>query len=681
MADVGAGGTMAAQEHPVSHLFVGSRGHLPDIVTVSRLRATSRRIRASFTIAELRNRLANSLRRDGDGINTPQLQLVRFDPSLGMGDLLAAVRIAEEGGRWDETREVLQWASQCRYCTLPVTLTSPDINKHANKTAYRLLARVLAQLMVVGRHVDFGDGSCLQILRLANHWRGNGKVGAIKDQAGFRLDVNPSLPRALHLYRQHRLQHDPPVERSISHYEGPWALSVLEDTDASLSSFAKAMILHHFSWTHQINDTSYILLNRRVGGGRLDGLLTQSPHTPVAGCTTTLSWNGNVRTLVLTDDSHTFVAWVSILWENFGNARVRVSTTEAPARASGAFKDRFPVTTRLARVALGRVAPYVFDGQVEDQLQDDDDSDGHGGGWDDMDDDSDDDSDDGSGGKGDGVDDGSGEGSEGEGGAAEAPTLSSAAAAAAAAASPQAVAPEGAGGSLRTTAVRTASQQQVEGGGTSETSTQQEDKCEHMCEHMYIELRNVISEAGSQEAQLAVLRDRLQHLTHQDDHQQAPVGSARVSAPAAGGPLESSRVVNLPVSAATPGPAHNYLMPNIASHFYPQPRPILPPHPSLFAAQPSPPAAPPHLTALPHPAVGRFGFESASPPFVLTSPHRPAPAPAHRDMMMNQPSPVQQYHIHAGATGMRPMPSPSANGAGRTDGSRAAQGKGSQQRG
>jgi len=35
-------------------------------------------------------------------------------------------------------------------------------------------------------------------------------------------------------------------------------------------------------------------------------------------------------------------------------------------------------------VALGRVAPYVFDGQVEDQQQDDDD--GHrGGGWDDMD--------------------------------------------------------------------------------------------------------------------------------------------------------------------------------------------------------------------------------------------------------------------------------------------------------
>ncbi|CEM29741.1 unnamed protein product, partial [Vitrella brassicaformis CCMP3155] len=163
-----ADGTMAAQEHPVSYLFVGSRGHLPDIVTVARLRATSRRIRAAFTVAELRNRLADSLSRDGDGINTQRLQLVRFDPSLGMGELMAAVCIAEKGGRWDETGEVLQWASQCRYCTLPLNLTADDINTHANKTAYRSFPRVLAQLMVVGRHIDFGDGSCLRIFRRAN---------------------------------------------------------------------------------------------------------------------------------------------------------------------------------------------------------------------------------------------------------------------------------------------------------------------------------------------------------------------------------------------------------------------------------------------------------------------------------------------------------------------------------
>ncbi|CEM36236.1 unnamed protein product, partial [Vitrella brassicaformis CCMP3155] len=131
----------------------------------------------------------------------------------------------------------------------------------------------------------------------------------------------------------------------------------------------------------------------RVGGGRLDGLLTQSPHTPVAGCTTTFSGGGRWRILVLTNTSHDFVAWIGISVWGDGTVMVIVKTTEAPAaRVSedAPFKDRYPVTTQLARVALGRVAPYVFDGQVQQQQDDDDDdSDGHGGGWDDMDDDSD----------------------------------------------------------------------------------------------------------------------------------------------------------------------------------------------------------------------------------------------------------------------------------------------------
>ncbi|CEM10013.1 unnamed protein product [Vitrella brassicaformis CCMP3155] len=335
-----------SQEHPVSHLFVGSRGHLPDIVTAARHRATSRRIQAAFTIAELRNRLANSLSRDGHGINTPQLQLVRFDPSLGMGDLMAAVWIAEEGGRWDETGEVLQLASQCRYCELPLNLTADDINTHANKTAYGSFPRVLAQLMVVGRHVDFGDGSRLQIFRHAN-----GEVRAIKDEPGFRLDVDPPL--------------------AAGHLE--WESGHLPTTDASLSSFAKHKILSYFYQTHQINRTS-ISLNRYVGGGRLDGLLTQSPHTPVAGCTTIFIRDGEVRLLVLTNSSHNFVAWTLI--QDLGNnyVDVRVATTEAPVvGAGGPFKHRFPVTTQLARVALGSgVAQYVFDGQVDDDSDDDD---------------------------------------------------------------------------------------------------------------------------------------------------------------------------------------------------------------------------------------------------------------------------------------------------------------------
>ncbi|CEM11093.1 unnamed protein product [Vitrella brassicaformis CCMP3155] len=358
---------MATQEHPVSHLFVGSRGHLPDIVTAARRRATSRRIRDAFTIAELRNRLAKSLSRDGDGINTPQLQLLRFDPSLGMGDLMAAVWIAEEGGRWDETGEVLQLASQCGYCQLPLNLTADDINTHASKTAYGSVARVLAQLMLVGRHIDFGDGSRLQIVR-----HGDGEVRAIKDEPDFELGVDPPLA-AHHLYQRHRQQHDPPVASRIFYLgaTGRWVSGGDPYADASVSSLAKHIVLSHFYLTHQTNDTS-ISLNRRVGGGRLDGLLIQSPHTPVTGCTTTLSSDDCVRGLMLTDSSHPFVAWITISVAGLGTVVVFVRTTEAPVRESGAFKDRFPVTTQLARVALGRVAPYVFDGQVDDDIDDDD---------------------------------------------------------------------------------------------------------------------------------------------------------------------------------------------------------------------------------------------------------------------------------------------------------------------
>ncbi|CEL94686.1 unnamed protein product [Vitrella brassicaformis CCMP3155] len=243
---------MAAQEHPVSHLFVGSRGHQPDIVTTARLRATSRRIRAAFTIAELRTRLVNSLSRDGDGINTQQPQL-----------------------------------------------------------AYGSLARVLAQLKMVGRHVHFSDGTCLQLFH-----HGNGEVRAIVDEPGFELGVDPPLP-ADHLDQQHRQQHDPPVRNRICYSAtGRWREMRFTYTDASLSSFARDKIIHHFRRTHQTNGTC-IGLNRRVGGGRLDGLLTQSPHTPVAGCSTTFSYDadgiGDVRELVLTDDSHNFVAWIILL--------------------------------------------------------------------------------------------------------------------------------------------------------------------------------------------------------------------------------------------------------------------------------------------------------------------------------------------------------------------------------
>ncbi|CEM08998.1 unnamed protein product [Vitrella brassicaformis CCMP3155] len=367
------------QQHPFTYIFVGRRTFwLLSLTDILRLRATCTWLRSLFKAAQLRDRLRHSvgsqagLRRV---VNGQQVQLVRFDDDqFGMCDLLAAVCVMEEG-EWVEIGEVIEWASQCGHCTLPVNLTADDINAHANMTAYGSFPRVLAQLMVVGRHVALGDGSCLQLFQY-----GNGEVRAIKDQDEFRLTVDPPLA-AHHLYQRHRLEHDPPVASDM-HFPS---------TDASVSSLAKRTILSHLHLpqTHQINRTS-IRLNRRVGGGRLDGLLTQSPHIPVARCTTTLGSDGGVRSLVLTDSSHNLVAWITIEDQGNDNVVVYVVTTEVPVCASGAFKDRFPVTTQLARVALGQVAPYVFDGQVDgDNDDDDDDSDSHGGGWDDMDVDSD----------------------------------------------------------------------------------------------------------------------------------------------------------------------------------------------------------------------------------------------------------------------------------------------------
>ncbi|CEM25453.1 unnamed protein product [Vitrella brassicaformis CCMP3155] len=374
------------QQDPFSYIFVGRRTFylFSSIKDILRLRATCTWIRELFNAAQLRDRLHHSLGSQA-GLNsfervadkrareiTRQVQLLRFDDDqFGTHDLLAAVCVVEEGG-WDEMAEVIELAGQCGCCDLPVILTADDINTHTNKTAYVSAPRVLAQLKMVGRHVHFSDDSCLQLFQ-----HGNGEVRAIRDEPDFRLEVDPPL-LAGHLYRQHRQPHDPPVREGIiySTANAGWVSAAYGlYTHASVSSFAKFIVLDHFRETHQTNRTS-ITLNRYVGGDRLDDLLTESPHTPVAGCTTTVSCGGD-RWLVLTDSNHNFVARIQIQQAGNNDVDVRVVTTEAAVCRSGAFKHRFPVTTQLARVALGAVAPYVFDGQVyqQQQQQQDDDSD------------------------------------------------------------------------------------------------------------------------------------------------------------------------------------------------------------------------------------------------------------------------------------------------------------------
>ncbi|CEM28768.1 unnamed protein product [Vitrella brassicaformis CCMP3155] len=364
------------QQHPVSYLCVGRRSrYLLGVKDVVRLRATCTWLRELFGAAQLRDRLRHSLDSQAGlrraNVNGQQVQLLRFDDDqFDAHDLLAAVCVVEEGDWGGEMGDVIELAGQCGNCELPVPLSGADINTHANIT-----------------------------LKM---WR------AIIDEPNFELELDPPLP-AGHLFQQHRQPHDPPVRNRIfySTVRARWLWSGgLGCTDKSVSSFAKYKILDQFRKTHSHQDINCMsaVLNRDVGGGRLNRLLTQSPHTPVAGCTTTLGSDayGGSRWLVLTDGSHPFVAWINI-WDRAGNTVIAyVYTTEAAVCESGAFKNRFPVTTQLARVALGAVAPFVFDGQLpQQQQQQDDDSDDDSDGGDEI---------------VDGVDDGSG----GESGAAEA---------------------------------------------------------------------------------------------------------------------------------------------------------------------------------------------------------------------------------------------------------------------
>ncbi|CEM25055.1 unnamed protein product [Vitrella brassicaformis CCMP3155] len=363
---------------------------------IGRLRTAARFVgNDHFPAQTLRSRLNWSLHRIRLADGTPLDTVIAFDPqSVTEKRLLVAAMWMVEQQSWDEVAEVLRWASQCACCTLPVNITAADINKHADKTVYVSLPRVLAQLMVVGRHIDFGDGSRLQLFRHGHH------VRAINDEPGYRLDFNPPLPPG-HLYLQRRLQDDPPVHNVIFYYSGRW-WSAGYFTYSSLSSCTKRLILSHFvddspdQFHNEISRQVSHRWHQYVGGGRLHALLNQSPHTPVDGCTTTFSQHGG-RYPVLTNNSHNFVAWI-VIWDR-GNNRVVVTvwTTEAAASGEGAaFKDRFPQTTALARAALEAVGPDMFDRQQpqpQPQQQGgddgDDDEDGHGEGEGDDDDDGD----------------------------------------------------------------------------------------------------------------------------------------------------------------------------------------------------------------------------------------------------------------------------------------------------
>ncbi|CEM31864.1 unnamed protein product [Vitrella brassicaformis CCMP3155] len=350
-------------------IFGDSRVRLLKVKDVGSLRVAARHHSlVDFPPNALRTRLTHSLHRIRLADGTRLDAVLAFDAQTVSEPrvLLAAMWLVEEQ-TWDEVTDILRLAAQCGRCTLPVWLTADDINRHASKTVYLAIPRVLAQLKMVGPYIDLSDGVTFQLFHHGNRLR------AIKDQYGFEMTIDPSLPPN-HPYQQHRQPHDPPVRSRIEYRSAGWRpqpLGLLGPLDySSVSSFVKSIVLNHFVWTHQVNST-YRSVDRHVDNNRLHTIMPQSPHTPVEGCTTTASGRFSrdrfaYRRLVLTDASHSFLAWIEIT--EASALGVRVATTESAVSGvggawGGAFKDRFPQTTRLARAVLGAVISARIFGQ------------------------------------------------------------------------------------------------------------------------------------------------------------------------------------------------------------------------------------------------------------------------------------------------------------------------------
>ncbi|CEM20422.1 unnamed protein product [Vitrella brassicaformis CCMP3155] len=302
------------QQHPVWYVCAHRGSDFP-LRDVLHLRKTCKWASGLFGAPQLRQLLSQwttddelstqaGLRRTANG-----QQLLTFDDQqMGEGDLLAALCVAEAGG-WSEMSEAVELAGQCGNCQLPVRLTAADLHQYPNKTAYLAAPRVLAQLKMVGPHIHFGDNTTFELFRYGNTLR------AIKNQAAYEMDINPPLP-ANHLYQQHRQQHDPPVRSRIGYAPSAgWVVAVTPYNYSSVSSFVKSIVIDHFAGTHQINTTARTM-DRHVDNNQLHTLMTQSPHTPVEGCTTTTSFRLTdffaYRRLVLTGTGRSFVAWITV---------------------------------------------------------------------------------------------------------------------------------------------------------------------------------------------------------------------------------------------------------------------------------------------------------------------------------------------------------------------------------
>ncbi|CEM29360.1 unnamed protein product [Vitrella brassicaformis CCMP3155] len=300
---------------------VGSLQNPLDLQSVGRLKMTARLVNDDLKMA-LRRRLTVAV--DKAGLTG----VVRFAPQLGGGGVMKALWLMEEGGKWGEVGNGLRLAGQCSYCQLPITINAVDLQKHDTKTAYLSMPRVTAQWMVVSRHVAFrcANGQQDGTFELFRDPATN-EIRAFRDEPEFAITLNPPLPTtAVHPLQQHPFQQhmnpdDPPVQSAIyfdEEAEDGWtagAAGVIGDIAASMSAFIVAMILLHH---HKIGvlpiHIMHMDIDRSVRGGYLDGVLTQSPHTPLDGCSAVVAFeddDGHVhQDHMLTAFDDPFTAWV-----------------------------------------------------------------------------------------------------------------------------------------------------------------------------------------------------------------------------------------------------------------------------------------------------------------------------------------------------------------------------------
>ncbi|CEL95586.1 unnamed protein product [Vitrella brassicaformis CCMP3155] len=271
--------------HEIDFIHRDSRHRFHTLKDLGTLRSAALFASAiDFPAAVLRSRLAHSLSHAKLADGTRLDAILSFDDQqLGDRLLLQSLWLVEHQ-RWDEVGDALRFGHQSGFCELPVMITQQDLQKHRSKQAYLSRPRVVAQWLMVGRHVDLGG----ELGRLELFERPGGELRMLKDEPAFAIKL--SLPPA-HRFQPHVDPEDPPLRHGLSYDDESrsWVgmtgqRSVVE---LSFSTFIKTTIMcPREDMMTKCEYEDYIL---HVRGGWINRTFTRPPRQPVEGCTV-MAW-------------------------------------------------------------------------------------------------------------------------------------------------------------------------------------------------------------------------------------------------------------------------------------------------------------------------------------------------------------------------------------------------------